>query len=557
MSGFNPAFDPAFLQPSGYADGFARAMLPPLAQWPELVCDLPSLAYPARLNCAATLLDTALGAGWGARTALAGAGADGSAARWSYAELGVTVDRIAHVLVDALGLVTGNRVLVHGANCPMTAACILAVIKAGLIAVPTMPLLRARELQAIVTKAQVNAVLCGAGLLDECAGLVPASGLLGFGSAGASTGLEALMAHDASPFCAPDTAADDICLISFTSGTTGIPKGTMHFHRDLVAICDCFPVHILGAQMDDVFIGTPPLAFTFGLGGLLLFPLRVGACAVLLEKLSPEALLAAIGEYRATVCFTAPTFYRKMADIAPGFAMPTLTRCVSAGETLPVAIRSAWGEATGIDLIDGIGATEMLHIFISAAGAAIRPGATGKPIPGYRACILDDDGEMVGPGIIGRLAVKGPTGCRYLDDARQVDYVVHGWNVTGDAFEMDADGYFYYRARLDDMIISAGYNIAGVEVEEVLLRHPAVLECAVVGRPDVQRGQIVEAHVVLRDAALAGPELVLALQAFVRAQIAPYKYPRAVIFASQLPRTETGKLQRFKLRRHQGLHARN
>ena len=533
---------PATLQPSCYRDGFARAMLPPPDQWPELVVDLPALAYPARLNCAATLFDTARDAGWSARPALIGA-----QARWSYAELAATVDRIAHVLIASLGLVTGNRVLVHGANCPMTAACILAVIKAGLIAVPTMPLLRARELQAIVTKAQVNAVLCAAGLLAECDGLVPAPKLLGFGSAGSS--LEAAMARHDDPFHAPDTAADDICLISFTSGTTGIPKGTMHFHRDLLAICDCFPVHILGSQIDDVFIGTPPLAFTFGLGGLLLFPLRVGACAVLLEKLSPEALLAAIGDYQATVCFTAPTFYRKMAAIAPDFALPTLSRCVSAGETLPVAIRSAWCDATGIDLIDGIGATEMLHIFISASGAAIRPGATGKPIPGYQACILDDDGALVGPGIVGRLAVKGPTGCRYLDDVRQLDYVVHGWNITGDAFEMDADGYFYYRARLDDMIISAGYNIAGVEVEEVLLRHPAVLECAVVGRPDIQRGQIVEAHVVLMDAALAGPELVLALQAFVRDQIAPYKYPRAIIFTSQLPRTETGKLQRFKLRR--------
>jgi len=527
------------MQPSGLADGFARAMLPPFAQWPELVFDLPSLHYPARFNCAATLLDTAHAAGWGERVALAGPGE-----RWTYSDLAARVDRIAHVLVDALHLATGNRVLVHGPNCLTTAACILAVIKAGLIAVPTMPLLRARELGAIVAKARVNAVLCATALHAEFDGMQDCPPVVDYGA------LETAMARNGAPFSAPDTAADDICLISFTSGTTGVPKGTMHFHRDVLAICDCFPVHLLAARSDDVFIGTPPLAFTFGLGGLLLFPLRVGACAVLLDKPSPEALLAAIGHYRATVCFTAPTFYRQMTALAPGADLSSLSRCVSAGETLPVATRAAWLEATGIDLIDGIGATEMLHIFVSAAGADVRPGATGKPIPGYRACILDDDGAVVGPGIVGRLAVKGPTGCRYLDDVRQVDYVCNGWNITGDAFEMDADGYFHYRARLDDMIISAGYNIAGVEVEEVLLRHPAVLECAVVGRADAQRGQIVEAHVVLCDAAQAGEAMVLELQAFVRQQIAPYKYPRAIIFASQLPRTETGKLQRFKLRRH-------
>jgi 2-aminobenzoate-CoA ligase len=531
--------DTAPLQPSAYADGFARAMLPPFSQWPELVFDLPSLQYPARLNCAAVLIETALASGWTARTALVGAGA-----HWTYAALAGRVDRIAHVLVADMGLVTGNRVLVHGANGLMTAACILAVIKAGLIAVPTMPLLRAGELQAIVAKAQVNAVLCAADLVAEFDGTAPP--LLAFNDAA----LEAAMVRHDAPFQAPDTAADDICLISFTSGTTGVPKGTMHFHRDVLAICDCFSAHLLQTQRDDIFIGTPPLAFTFGLGGLLLFPLRVGACAVLLDRPSPEALLAAIGDYRATVCFTAPTFYRQMTALAGEADLSSLTRCVSAGETLPVATRAAWLHATGLDLIDGIGATEMLHIFISAAGADVRPGATGKPIPGYRACILDDEGKAVGPGVVGRLAVKGPTGCRYLDDARQLEYVEGGWNITGDAFEMDADGYFYYRARLDDMIITAGYNVAGVEVEEVLQRHPAVLECAVVGRPDDQRGQLIEAHIVLRDGVAAGAETVLALQAFVRQEIAPYKYPRSIVFASQLPRTETGKLQRFKLRRH-------
>jgi 2-aminobenzoate-CoA ligase len=531
------------LQPSAYVDGFARAMLPARSQWPELVFDLPSLHYPARLNCASVLVDGALAAGWGARTALAQPGL-----AWRYDELAAHVDRIAHVLTGDMQLVSGNRVLVHGGNCLTTAACILAVIKAGLIAVPTMPLLRARELQAIVGKAQVNAVLCADALCAEFDSLAACPPVMGFGE------LARLMARHDGVFTALATAADDICLISFTSGTTGLPKGTMHFHRDVLAICDCFPVHILKSARDDIFIGTPPLAFTFGLGGLLLFPLRVGACAVLLDRPGPEALLAGVAEYRATVCLTAPTFYRQMMALAPAIDLPgrasTLTRCVSAGETLPVATRAAWLDATGLALIDGIGATEMLHIFISAADASVRPGATGKPIPGYRACILDDDGRVVGPGVIGRLAVQGPTGCRYLDDPRQAEYVDHGWNITGDAFEMDADGYFYYRARLDDMIISAGYNIAGVDVEEVLLRHPGVLECAVVGRADAERGQIVEAHVVLRDPALAGAAMVLELQHFVRQQIAPYKYPRAIIFANQLPRTETGKLQRFKLRRH-------
>jgi 2-aminobenzoate-CoA ligase len=353
--------------------------------------------------------------------------------------------------------------------------------------------------------------------------------------------------HDA-PFDTVDTAADDVCLISFTSGTTGIPKGTLHFHRDVLAICDCFPRSMLDARADDVFIGTPPLAFTFGLGGLLLFPLRVGACGVLLEKLTPETLLAAIETHRATVCFTAPTFYRQMAPLAARFDIASLTRSVSAGEALPLATREAWQAATGLSMIDGIGATEMLHIFISAAGDGVRPGATGKPIPGYRACLLDQRGQPVGPGVIGRLAVKGPTGCRYLADARQRDYVVDGWNLTGDAYEMDADGYFHYRSRTDDMIISAGYNIAGAEVEEALLRHPAVAECAVVGRPDEERGQVVEAHVVLKPGTAGTPALVAEMQAFVKQQIAPYKYPRMVTFTERLPRTETGKLQRFKLR---------
>ena len=533
------------LCPSGHTDGFARAHLPPPDAWPDFLFELPELQYPERLNCASALLDGAITRGWGARTALIGA-----RERLSYAELLAQVDRIAHVLRHDLGLATGSRVLLRGANCPMMAACILGVIKAGCIVLPTMPLLRARELRAIADKARINAVLCADGLMDEVDALGLEAPVLVFGAPApdAPDALEARMARHDAPFIAADTARDDVCLISFTSGTTGIPKGTMHFHRDVLAICDCFPRHMLEACADDIFIGTPPLAFTFGLGGLLLFPLRVGGAGVLLERLSPEALLAAIADYRATVCFTAPTFYRLMAAQADRFDLTSLRASVSAGEPLPLATRDAWQAATGLAMIDGIGATELLHIFIASAGASIRPGATGKPVPGYQACILDADGVPVGPGVIGRLAVKGPTGCRYLDDERQGDYVQGGWNITGDAYEMDADGYFYYRSRTDDMIISAGYNIAGAEVEEALLHHPAVAECAVVGRLDPERGQVVEAHVVLRAGRVGSHELACELQEFVKAQIAPYKYPRAILFKEKLPRTETGKLQRFKLR---------
>jgi 2-aminobenzoate-CoA ligase len=533
----------AELSPSAHIDSFARDHLPPADQWPEFVFDLPELRYPARLNCVAELLDRHVAAGRGARTAVLG-----ELLTWSYAELQRQVDRIAHVLRADMGLVPGNRVLLRGANCPMMAAAILAVFKAGLVAVPTMPLLRARELGVILDKAKVNAVLCARALMGELEQLPGCPPVIVFQDPGNPDGLEARMTRHDAPFAPVDTAADDVCLIGFTSGTTGIPKGTMHFHRDILAICDCFPRHTLDAGPDDVFIGTPPLAFTFGLGGLLLFPLRVGAAGVLVEKLTPEGLLAAIARFRATVCFTAPTFYRQMTPLAAQHDLGSLQKCVSAGEALPPATRDGWKNATGIDMIDGIGATEILHIFISASGADVRSGATGKPVPGYRACVLDARGQPVGPGVIGRLAVKGPTGCRYLADERQRGYVLDGWNLTGDAYEMDADGYFYYRSRLDDMIISAGYNIAGPEVEDVLLRHPAVAECGVVGRADEERGQIVEAHVVLNSGFDASPAMAHTLQDFVKEHIAPYKYPRAVRFTDKLPRTPTGKLQRFKLR---------
>jgi 2-aminobenzoate-CoA ligase len=443
-------------------------------------------------------------------------------------------------------------VLLRGANNPMMAACVLALWKAGCVAVPTMPLLRAKELATIMTLARVDAVLCAADLraeLDQaCQGLESAPPRVVSFNDSEPGALEELMAAMPSRFEAVDTWAEDVCLLSFTSGTTGRPKGTMHFHRDVLAVCDCFPRSMLATTKEDVFIGTPPLAFTFGLGGLLLFPLRYGASTVLLEKLNPDSLLAAIAEYRATVCFTAPTFYRQMAPLAARHDLSSLTRSVSAGEALPLQTRQAWQQATGLAMIDGIGSTEMLHIFISAAGDDIRPGATGRPIPGYRACILDEEGNRVGPGVTGRLAVKGPTGCRYLADPRQLDYVCKGWNLTGDAYQVDADGYYWYQARLDDMIISAGYNIAGPEVEDVLLQHPSVAECGVVGAPDPERGQIVLAYVVLRAGEQASPEMVKTLQDHVKQLVAPYKYPRRIEFRSSLPRTETGKLQRFKLR---------
>ena len=531
---------------TAYLDTFANDNLPPRSQWPELLFELDELAYPERLNCAAELLDKMVAGGHASSVAIRGAGVT-----WTYAELLEKVDRIAAVLRDEMKLVTGNRVLLRGANNPMMAAAVLAVWKAGMIAVPTMPLLRAKELATIIGLAKVDAVLCAADLRAEldvaCAEARPVPRTLYFNDS-APGSLDQLMTAAPARFDAVDTSAEDVCLLSFTSGTTGRPKGTMHFHRDVMAICDCFPRSTLKTTAADVFIGTPPLAFTFGLGGLLLFPLRYGASTVLLEKLTPDLLLKAIADYRATVCFTAPTFYRQMTPLAANHDISSLTRSVSAGEALPLETRQGWQRATGLAMIDGIGATEMLHIFISAAGDDIRPGATGKPIPGYRACILDDNGNPVGPGVTGRLAVKGPTGCRYLADPRQLDYVCNGWNLTGDAYRMDEDGYYWYQARTDDMIISAGYNIAGPEVEEALLQHPAVAECGVVGSPDAERGQVVLAYVVLRPGHEPGPAMAKALQDFVKQSVAPYKYPRRIEFRTALPRTETGKLQRFKLR---------
>ncbi|MFO1219757.1 MAG: AMP-binding protein [Burkholderiaceae bacterium] len=531
------------MKASGHVDTFARDNLPAPERWPEFLFELPELQFPDRLNCAAELLDRAVERGWGDRPCVIGEGV-----HWSYAQLLAQANRIARVLVDDLGLVPGNRVLLRGANSPMLAACWFGVVKAGGVAVGSMPLLRAKELTQIVTKAQVSHALCDARLADELNRARPDCPTLRHVLHFNGGELEARMAGKAPEFRAADTAVDDVCLIAFTSGTTGQPKGTMHFHRDVMASCVCWPPHVLRATADDRFIGSPPLAFTFGLGGLLLFPLHVGASTVLLEKATPDVLPAAIARHRATVCVTAPTSYRAMAATLGQHDVSSLRKCVSAGEALPAATRTLWKQASGIEMIDGIGSTEMLHIFISAREEQARGGATGYPVPGYRACVLDEQGRELPPGQVGRLAVKGPTGCRYLADERQSSYVHNGWNLTGDAYLIDTDGQFVYQARTDDMIISGGYNIAGPEVESVLLEHPAVAECGVVGAADAERGQIVKAFVVVKPGVTADAALAKALQDHVKQSIAPYKYPRAIEFRDSLPRTETGKLQRFRLR---------
>jgi 2-aminobenzoate-CoA ligase len=530
-----------------HVDTFARDNLPPREEWPDLIFELPELQYPERINCATELLDGAVARGWGERIAIRAPGGF----VWTYAQLKATANRIAHVLVGDLGLVPGNRVLLRAPNNPMMAACWLAVVKAGGIAVGTMPLLRAKELTDIVTKAEISHALCDARLADELANALPACPTLhrvAYFGGDASDSIEQRIADKPSTFADVATAVDDVCLIAFTSGTTGRPKGTMHFHRDVLAACDCWPRSILRATPDDLFAGSPPLAFTFGLGGLLLFPLRIGASTLLVERPAPESLLPAVAEHRVNVLFTAPTSYRAMASHVSHHDLSSLRKCVSAGEPLPAATRQLWKDATGIEIIDGIGATELLHIFISHDETHAKSGATGKPVLGYRACVMDDDGNALPPGRVGRLAVKGPTGCRYLADARQKEYVKDGWNYTGDAYLVDDDGYFVYQARTDDMIISAGYNIAGPEVEDTLLAHSAVGECAVVGAPDPERGEIVKAFVVLKSGCEASEPLVRELQEFVKRTIAPYKYPRSIEFLGALPRTETGKLQRFKLR---------
>ncbi|HEY5094458.1 MAG TPA: benzoate-CoA ligase family protein [Candidatus Eremiobacteraceae bacterium] len=531
---------------TSHVDTFAADNLPPQELWPDLIFALPELQYPARMNCAVELLDKKVAGGSGASPAVIGA--DGER---TYAQLLDDANRIAGVLRDDLGLVPGARVLVRGYNNATFAACWLGIVKAGCIVVATMPLLRSKELSEVIDKARVGAALCDRRLEAEmtvAARACPVLEKIIYTSDGSTDGLAARMARQNGSFESVNTAADDVCIIAFTSGTTGKPKGTMHFHRDVLAICDTFSEKIVKPSAADVFIGSPPLAFTFGLGGLLLFALRAGASTVMLEKSTPDAMLEGIARHRATTCFTAPTAFRAMTPLASSYDLSSLRTCVSAGEPLPLNTREGWERTTGIKIIDGIGSTEMLHIFIAAAGDKIRPGATGLPVPGYQACVLGDDGEPLPAGEIGRLAVKGPTGCRYLADDRQRQYVFNGWNLTGDAYKMDEDGYFWFQARTDDMIISSGYNIAGPEVEAALLAHPRVLECAVVGAPDEDRGHVVKAFVVLRDGARGDSSVAIELQDHVKATIAPFKYPRRIEFVEALPRTETGKLQRFKLR---------
>ncbi len=533
---------------SAHIDTFARDHLPTPDLLPDFLFTLPELHYPDRLNCVTAFVDAWRAAGHGDRDCLIS-----PTERLSYAGLAERVNRIANVLTRDLAVVPGNRVLLRGPNSPMMVAAYFAVIKAGAVVVATMPLLRAKEIAFPVGKAEIRLALCDMRLADEmekARALAPMLAQVVYWGSGAGDSLEDLMTKPGyEHFEACDTASDDVCLIAFTSGTTGVPKGTMHFHRDMLAICDTFGKYVLRAGRDDRFIGSPPIAFTFGLGGLVLFPLRVGAAAILLEKAAPDDLLAAIGRLRATVCFTAPTAYRYMLGKLADHDLSSLRKCVSAGETLPAATFDAWLAATGIRIVDGLGSTEMLHIFIGSPEEAVRAGATGQPVPGYEARVIDEAGRELPPGAAGRLAVRGPTGCRYLGDRRQTEYVQHGWNVTGDTYIQDADGYFRYQARSDDMIISAGYNIAGPEVETVLLTHPAVAECGVVGQPDAERGQIVKAYVVLKQGLAADMALTRALQEHVKSSVAPYKYPRAIEYVTSLPRTETGKLQRFALRR--------
>jgi 2-aminobenzoate-CoA ligase len=532
---------------TAHVDTFARDNLPPRKAWPELILDLPELQYPARMNCAVELLDGALLRGWRDRVAIRAA--DGQC---TYGQLLAQANRIARVLVEDMGLKPGNRVLLRGPNNPMMAACWFGVFKAGGIVVGTMPLLRAKELTDIVRKAEVTHALCDKRLQADLEAALPGCPTLKsikYWYDDDADSLDSLCAAKPGSFRNVDTSAEDPALIAFTSGTTGTPKGTVHFHRDVVAMCDCFPRSCLKPAKEDIFCGTPPLAFTFGLGGLLCFPLRFGASTLLLERLTPDGLLEAIHKYRATICFTAPTFYRQMAQIAKSHNLKSLKKCVSAGEALPDATRQVFRNATGIEIIDGIGATEMIHIFISHTPETVRRGATGYAIPGYKATVLDDRFRPCAPGVVGRLAVKGPTGCKYLADERQKTYVQKGWNITGDAYAMDKDGYFFYQARTDDMIVSAGYNIAGPEVEGALLMHEAVAECGVVGVGDEERGQVVKAYVVLKPGYQKTEAVTRMLQDHVKNTIAPYKYPRALEFVDALPRTETGKLQRFKLRK--------
>ncbi|MDP2620195.1 MAG: benzoate-CoA ligase family protein [Hyphomicrobiales bacterium] len=537
------------LGPSAHIDTFTREHLPPFGQWPELILDRPEFQYPERLNAAVELTDRMVEKGFGDRVALIGNGR-----RRTYKELSDWSNRLAHALAEHFGVQPGNRVLIRSGNNPAMVAAWLAVTKVGAVAVNTMPLLRARELIKIVDKAEIGLALCDKRMSDELEKSAETSKFLKRivcfdGTTNHDAELDQVALEKPVKFDAVRTGRDDVALLGFTSGTTGQPKATMHFHRDLLIIADGYAREVLSVTPEDVFVGSPPLAFTFGLGGLAIFPLRFGATATLLENASPANLIDIIETYKATICFTAPTAYHAMMRaMDDGADLSSLRLAVSAGETLPAPIYREWVEKTGTPILDGIGSTEMLHIFITNRIGDAHPGATGRPVTGYSAKVVDDNMNEAARGEIGRLAVKGPTGCRYLSDERQLDYVRDGWNLTGDAFTQDVDGLFHFVARTDDMIISSGYNISGPEVEAALLSHPDVVECAVVGAPDPDRGQIVEAHVVLTQGVEGDEARVKRLQEHVKATIAPYKYPRSIKFVDVLPKTQTGKIQRFRLR---------
>ncbi|WP_330256032.1 AMP-binding protein [Nocardia sp. NBC_00565] len=529
------------LTPSAHTDTFCRDRLPALAQWPEFAFELPALQYPARLNVATALLDAAVATHGRDRAAI-----HTFDCTWTYGDLLDRANQIAAVLTEDFGLVPGNRVLLRAPNTAWLVACWFAVIKAGGVVVTTMSLLRAPELSKLIDTTCPSLALCDRRLLEDLKAADPTLGIVAFGTDNDELAIRA--ATKPTTFADIDTAADDIVMLAPTSGTTGTPKATMHFHRDVLAIADTFSAQLLRPNADDVFAGSPPLAFTFGLGALVIFPLRAGAAVVLLERPDLDSMLGAIERFKATILFTAPTVYKAMIKRHDLHHLTTLRRCVSAGEHLPAWVSDSYHRRTGIRIIDGIGATELLHIFISAVDADIRPGATGRAIPGYQAEIQDSHGRPVPDGTPGLLAVKGPTGCRYLADPRQLDYVRNGWNITGDTYLRDSDGYFWYQARSDDMIVSAGYNIGAPEIEAVLELHPDVLESGVFGIPDEDRGMIVHAAVVLRAGVPADADKVHELQEFVKNTAAPYKYPRSIEFVTELPRNPSGKLQRYKLR---------
>jgi 2-aminobenzoate-CoA ligase len=539
---------------SAHLDTFTRDNLPPAHKWPDILLD--SFDYPEELNAAVELTDRMVARGFGDHDALIGNGR-----RRTYKELSDWTNRIAHALVEDFGIKPGNRILIRSANNPALVACWLAATKAGAVVINTMPMLRAGELSKIVDKAEVTLALCDTRLMDELISCAKTNKhlkqVIGFdGTANHDAELDRIALSKSVSFNAAKTGRDDVALLGFTSGTTGEPKATMHFHRDLLIIADSYAKEILSVTPDDIFVGSPPLAFTFGLGGLAIFPLRFGATATLLENASPGNMVEIIETYKATVSFTAPTAYRAMLGaMHEGADLSSLRVAVSAGETLPAPVFKEWMAKTGKPILDGIGSTEMLHIFISNRLGDAAPASTGKPVGGYEAKIVGDDMTEKPRGEIGKLAVRGPTGCRYLADKRQDSYVRKGWNLTGDAFFQDDKGYFHFAARADDMIISSGYNIAGPEVEAALLSHPDVKECAVIGVTDEERGQIVQAHVVLKDGVEPSAECAKRLQDHVKATIAPFKYPRSVQFTDALPKTQTGKIQRFRLRQNPAARA--